>query len=123
MYNLVNPEPIQSTQSTSVKEEKEDEEIKEEKETEEMASLSNESVQETESSSSSSSSGEQEVPVVSLKDLSLLYKITERQGWYVNKERICYFIRFNDSTKKQYDVIFQGISNTDLDSLIRQVGG
>lgn len=59
---------------------------------------------------------------VSLKDLSLLYKITERQGWYVNKDRMCYFIRFNDSSKKEYDVIFDGINTTDLDLLIRQVG-
>ena len=129
MYNLVNPDPIlssQSSQSIQLSSSLLSSVInrEEEKEREESIQVNSEVVQTTEQSSSSSSSScstEQEIPIVSLKDLSLLYKITERQGWYVNKDGICYFIRFKDSTKKQYDVIFQDISNTDLDMLIRQV--
>lgn len=56
-----------------------------------------------------------------LKDLSLLYKITEKQGWYKNKNNECYFIRFKDNTKKNFDVIFSAIPSSELDTLIRQV--
>ena len=59
---------------------------------------------------------------MSLKDLSLLYKITEKQGWYKNKEGLCYFIRFRDATKKSFDVLYPAIPSSELDSLIRQVG-
>lgn len=56
-----------------------------------------------------------------LKDLSLLYKITEKQGWYKNKKDQCYFIRFKDLSKKSMDILFPAISSSELDSLIRQV--
>lgn len=56
-----------------------------------------------------------------LQDLSLLYKITEKQGWYKNKQDQCYFIRFKDLSKKSMDILFPAISSTELDSLIRQV--
>ena len=55
-----------------------------------------------------------------LKDLSLLYKITEKQGWYKNKKDQCYFIRFKDLSKKSMDILFPAISSSELDSLIRQ---
>lgn len=62
-----------------------------------------------------------ETPTDLLKDLSLLYKITEKQGWYKNTKDECYFLRFHDSSKKQYDVIYSAIPSSELDSLIRQV--
>ena len=63
----------------------------------------------------------QDSSLVQLKDLSLLYKITEKQGWYKNKNNECYFIRFKDNSKKNFDVIFSAIPSSELDSLIRQV--
>ena len=66
-------------------------------------------------------SGEEQKAGVSLKDLSLLYKITEKQGWYKNKEGLCYFIRFKDATRKSFDVLYPAIPSSVLDGLIRQV--
>ena len=66
-------------------------------------------------------SGEAQKAGVSLKDLSLLYKITEKQGWYKNKEGLCYFIRFKDATRKSFDVLYPAIPSSVLDGLIRQV--
>ena len=59
--------------------------------------------------------------ILKLQYLSLLYKITEKQGWYKNKKDQCYFIRFKDLSKKSMDILFPAISSSELDSLIRQV--
>ena len=109
-YQLVNPQPVVLPETK-----------KKEVPTEQVVEQE-ESMEETVTPGvSEPSSQASNVNKVSLKDLSLLYKITERQGWYVNKDGLCYFIRFNDSSKKEYDVIFDAINTTDLDSLIRQV--
>ena len=76
----------------------------------------------SEGKESTQPSEKKEGAAVSLKDLSLLYKITEKQGWYKNKEGLCYFIRFRDATKKSFDVLYPAIPSSELDSLIRQVG-
>lgn len=128
LYQLVNPDPIQtpfSSSSTAVNENEENDENDENEENEENNKEKEKEKDEQQTSTLSTESQTTPTmdnqPKVSLKDLSLLYKITERQGWYVNKEGMCYFIRFKDATKKQYDVIFQDVENTELDLLIRQV--
>lgn len=111
-YQLVNPQPV-------VRPEAMKEEVPQGEQVVEKEDLIEETAKPGVSDTSTQTSSFKKV---SLKDLSLLYKITERQGWYVNKDGMCYFIRFNDSSKKEYDVIFDGINTTDLDLLIRQVG-
>ena len=109
-YQLVNPQPVVLPEAK--REEVPAEQVVEKEDP--MEETAKSGVSDTSAQASS-------FKKVSLKDLSLLYKITERQGWYVNKDGMCYFIRFNDSSKKEYDVIFDSINTTDLDSLIRQV--
>lgn len=113
-YQLVNPQPVVPPEVK--KEEVSSEQIAREEDQLEDTNIIEDTTQTKDTSSHFDPSQK-----VSLKDLSLLYKITERQGWYVNKEGMCYFIRFNDASKKEYDVIFHAISTSDLDSLIRQV--
>ena len=111
-YQLVNPQPVVRPEAMKEEVPQGEQVVEKEDPIEETAKPG---VSDTSTQTSS-------FKKVSLKDLSLLYKITERQGWYVNKDGMCYFIRFNDSSKKEYDVIFDGINTTDLDLLIRQVG-
>lgn len=118
LYNLVNPQTIvPPNRDKSKKSGDETEEVSAEKESgndevRTIDSVDSGTVQSVELKESSP---------VSLKELSLLYKITERQGWYVNKEGICFFLRFKDNAKKTYDVIYRDITTSELDSLIRQV--
>lgn len=105
LFQIVNPQPV-----STVSAETEEGEGKESG----LALEGKESTQEP--------SEKKEGAAVSLKDLSLLYKITEKQGWYKNKEGLCYFIRFRDATKKSFDVLYPAIPSSELDSLIRQVG-
>ena len=103
LFQLVNPQPLaQSEKTQSEKTQSEKGEVQPSEKTQEP-------------------SGEAQKAGVSLKDLSLLYKITEKQGWYKNKEGLCYFIRFKDATRKSFDVLYPAIPSSVLDGLIRQV--
>lgn len=108
LFQLVNPQPLaqsekaQSEKTQSEKTQSEKGEVQPSEKTQEP-------------------SGEEQKAGVSLKDLSLLYKITEKQGWYKNKEGLCYFIRFKDATRKSFDVLYPAIPSSVLDGLIRQV--
>ena len=103
LFQLVNPQPLaQSEKPQSEKTQAEKGEVQPSEKTQEP-------------------SGEAQKAGVSLKDLSLLYKITEKQGWYKNKEGLCYFIRFKDATRKSFDVLYPAIPSSVLDGLIRQV--
>ena len=97
LFQLVNPEPVQQKSTEAEKP------MEVEKPTEVVPEVN-------------------ETPSDFLNDLSLLYKITEKQGWYKNSKNECFFIRFKDSAKKNYDIIYPAISSSELDSLIRQVG-
>ena len=112
LYNLVNPQPI-TLPEPEVKESDNEMEGRKEVPTEKA------------SESDEQNTGELADPVtvmpVSLKELALLYKITVRQGCYVTKDGICFFLRFKDNAKKAYDVIYRDITTSELDSLIRQV--
>lgn len=134
MYNLVNPSPISKVQpsvSTDLKnaaEARATEDLKEIQSAEPAEPAepaeSAETIKvekATESIMESPTLAVTNKETVSLKDLSLLYKITEKQGWYKDKQNQCYFIRFRDSSKKTWDVLFPAISASELDSLIRQV--
>ena len=98
LFQLVNPQPLAQSEKTQ----SEKGEVQPSEKTQEP-------------------SGEAQKAGVSLKDLSLLYKITEKQGWYKNKEGLCYFIRFKDATRKSFDVLYPAIPSSVLDGLIRQV--
>lgn len=113
LYNLVNPQPITLPEPEEVKES--DNEMEERKE------VPTKKASESDEKKTEDLADPITVKPVSLKELSLLYKITERQGWYVNKEGICFFLRFKDNAKKAYDVIYRDITTSELDSLIRQV--
>lgn len=108
LYDLINPQPIVPPDHDEVK--KSEDETKEEVSTEKKPEDRTKDLVDSETTKP-----------VSLKELSLLYKITERQGWYVNKEGTCFFLRFKDNAKKTYDVIYRDITTSELDSLIRQV--
>ena len=108
LFQLVNPQPLAQSEKTQ------SEKAQSEKTQSEKGEVQpSEKTQEP--------SGEAQKAGVSLKDLSLLYKITEKQGWYKNKEGLCYFIRFKDATRKSFDVLYPAIPSSVLDGLIRQV--
>ena len=131
LYNLINPQPIvppnrDECEKSGTESEKSGDETEEsgDETDEEMSakeSGNDEGGTEDRVASTTAQPVELKSSPVSLKELSLLYKITERQGWYVNKEGICFFLRFKDNAKKTYDVIYRDIATSELDSLIRQV--
>lgn len=110
LFQLVNPQPLAESEKPQ----------SEKPQSEEGEAPSSEKTQEA-SEKTQEASGEAQKAGVSLKDLSLLYKITEKQGWYKNKEGLCYFIRFKDATRKSFDVLYPAIPSSVLDGLIRQV--
>ena len=113
LFQLVNPQPLAQSE-TPQSEKPQSEKTQSEKTQSEKGEVQpSEKTQEP--------SGEAQKAGVSLKDLSLLYKITEKQGWYKNKEGLCYFIRFKDATRKSFDVLYPAIPSSVLDGLIRQV--
>ena len=123
LFQLVNPQPLaqsEKTQSEKTQSEKtQSEKPQSEKTQSEKTQSEKGEVQPSEKTQEPS--GEEQKAGVSLKDLSLLYKITEKQGWYKNKEGLCYFIRFKDATRKSFDVLYPAIPSSVLDGLIRQV--
>lgn len=123
LFQLVNPQPLaqsEKTQSEKAQSEKtQSEKPQSEKTQSEKTQSEKGEVQPSEKTQEPS--GEEQKAGVSLKDLSLLYKITEKQGWYKNKEGLCYFIRFKDATRKSFDVLYPAIPSSVLDGLIRQV--
>ena len=123
LFQLVNPQPLaqsEKPQSEKTQSEKtQSEKPQSEKAQSEKAQSEKGEVQPSEKTQEPS--GEEQKAGVSLKDLSLLYKITEKQGWYKNKEGLCYFIRFKDATRKSFDVLYPAIPSSVLDGLIRQV--
>ena len=128
LFQLVNPQPLaqsekpqsEKTQSEKTQSEKaQSEKMQSEKTQSEKTQSEKGEVQPSEKTQEPS--GEEQKAGVSLKDLSLLYKITEKQGWYKNKEGLCYFIRFKDATRKSFDVLYPAIPSSVLDGLIRQV--
>lgn len=123
LFQLVNPQPLaqsEKTQSEKAQSEKtQSEKPQSEKPQSEKTQSEKGEVQPSEKTQEPS--GEEQKAGVSLKDLSLLYKITEKQGWYKNKEGLCYFIRFKDATRKSFDVLYPAIPSSVLDGLIRQV--
>ena len=123
LFQLVNPQPLaqsEKTQSEKTQSEKtQSEKTQSEKAQSEKTQSEKGEVQPSEKTQEPS--GEAQKAGVSLKDLSLLYKITEKQGWYKNKEGLCYFIRFKDATRKSFDVLYPAIPSSVLDGLIRQV--
>ena len=128
LVQLVNPQPLaqsekaqsEKAQSEKTQSEKpQSEKPQSEKTQSEKTQAAKGEVQPSEKTQEPS--GEEQKAGVSLKDLSLLYKITEKQGWYKNKEGLCYFIRFKDATRKSFDVLYPAIPSSVLDGLIRQV--
>ena len=123
LFQLVNPQPLaqsEKAQSEKAQSEKtQSEKPQSEKTQSEKTQSEKGEVQPSEKTQEPS--GEEQKAGVSLKDLSLLYKITEKQGWYKNKEGLCYFIRFKDATRKSFDVLYPAIPSSVLDGLIRQV--
>ena len=126
LFQIVNPQPVSTVSAETEEGERELEGKEGERESEgkegERESEGKEGELASEGKESTQPSEKKEGAAVSLKDLSLLYKITEKQGWYKNKEGLCYFIRFRDATKKSFDVLYPAIPSSELDSLIRQVG-
>ena len=113
LFQLVNPQPLAQSEKTQSEKPQSEKPQSEKTQSEKGEVQPSEKTQEP--------SGEAQKAGVSLKDLSLLYKITEKQGWYKNKEGLCYFIRFKDATRKSFDVLYPAIPSSVLDGLIRQV--
>ena len=113
LFQLVNPQPLAQSEKTQSEKAQSEKTQSEKTQSEKGEVQPSEKTQEP--------SGEAQKAGVSLKDLSLLYKITEKQGWYKNKEGLCYFIRFKDATRKSFDVLYPAIPSSVLDGLIRQV--
>lgn len=113
LFQLVNPQPLAQSEKTQSEKPQSEKTQSEKTQSEKGEVQPSEKTQEP--------SGEAQKAGVSLKDLSLLYKITEKQGWYKNKEGLCYFIRFKDATRKSFDVLYPAIPSSVLDGLIRQV--
>ena len=113
LFQLVNPQPLAQSEKTQSEKTQSEKTQSEKTQSEKGEVQPSEKTQEP--------SGEAQKAGVSLKDLSLLYKITEKQGWYKNKEGLCYFIRFKDATRKSFDVLYPAIPSSVLDGLIRQV--
>ena len=113
LFQLVNPQPLAQFEKTQSEKTQSEKAQSEKTQSEKGEVQPSEKTQEP--------SGEAQKAGVSLKDLSLLYKITEKQGWYKNKEGLCYFIRFKDATRKSFDVLYPAIPSSVLDGLIRQV--
>ena len=113
LFQLVNPQPLAQSEKTQSEKTQSEKTQSEKTQSEKGEVQPSEKTQEP--------SGEDQKAGVSLKDLSLLYKITEKQGWYKNKEGLCYFIRFKDATRKSFDVLYPAIPSSVLDGLIRQV--
>ena len=113
LFQLVNPQPLAQSEKTQSEKTQSEKAQSEKTQSEKGEVQPSEKTQEP--------SGEAQKAGVSLKDLSLLYKITEKQGWYKNKEGLCYFIRFKDATRKSFDVLYPAIPSSVLDGLIRQV--
>lgn len=113
LFQLVNPQPLAQSEKTQSEKPQSEKPQSEKTQSEKGEVQPSEKTQEP--------SGEEQKAGVSLKDLSLLYKITEKQGWYKNKEGLCYFIRFKDATRKSFDVLYPAIPSSVLDGLIRQV--
>lgn len=113
LFQLVNPQPLAQSEKTQSEKPQSEKTQSEKTQSEKGEVQPSEKTQEP--------SGEEQKAGVSLKDLSLLYKITEKQGWYKNKEGLCYFIRFKDATRKSFDVLYPAIPSSVLDGLIRQV--
>ena len=133
LFQLVNPQPLSQSEKTQ-SEKPQSEKTQSEKAQSEKTQSEKTQSEKTQSEKTQSEkgevqpsektqepSGEEQKAGVSLKDLSLLYKITEKQGWYKNKEGLCYFIRFKDATRKSFDVLYPAIPSSVLDGLIRQV--
>ena len=123
LFQLVNPQPLAQSEKAQSEKTQSDKPQSEKTQSEKTQSEKTQSekgeVQPSEKTQEPS--GEEQKAGVSLKDLSLLYKITEKQGWYKNKEGLCYFIRFKDATRKSFDVLYPAIPSSVLDGLIRQV--
>ena len=113
LFQLVNPQPLAQSEKAQSEKPQSEKTQSEKTQSEKGEVQPSEKTQEP--------SGEAQKAGVSLKDLSLLYKITEKQGWYKNKEGLCYFIRFKDATRKSFDVLYPAIPSSVLDGLIRQV--
>ena len=113
LFQLVNPQPLAQSEKPQSEKTQSEKTQSEKTQSEKGEVQPSEKTQEP--------SGEAQKAGVSLKDLSLLYKITEKQGWYKNKEGLCYFIRFKDATRKSFDVLYPAIPSSVLDGLIRQV--
>lgn len=113
LFQLVNPQPLAQSEKAQSEKAQSEKTQSEKTQSEKGEVQPSEKTQEP--------SGEEQKAGVSLKDLSLLYKITEKQGWYKNKEGLCYFIRFKDATRKSFDVLYPAIPSSVLDGLIRQV--
>ena len=113
LFQLVNPQPLAQSEKTQSEKPQSEKTQSEKTQSEKGEVQPSEKTQEP--------SGEEQKAGVSLKDLSLLYKFTEKQGWYKNKEGLCYFIRFKDATRKSFDVLYPAIPSSVLDGLIRQV--
>lgn len=113
LFQLVNPQPLAQSEKAQSEKPQSEKTQSEKTQSEKGEVQPSEKTQEP--------SGEEQKAGVSLKDLSLLYKITEKQGWYKNKEGLCYFIRFKDATRKSFDVLYPAIPSSVLDGLIRQV--
>ena len=111
LYSIVNPEPVGSS---AMKEEVANEVA----EKEEEKTPSNDNIP---SEASEEMQYTEEMKAALFKDCTLLYKITEKQGWYKTSSNECYFIRFKDATKTSFDILFPKVSSSELDSLIRQV--
>lgn len=46
---------------------------------------------------------------LSWNDLTLLYHVTDKEGWYMTKEQYCYYIVILDQEKQSFKIVYPRI--------------
>lgn len=54
------------------------------------------------------------------RDLSLLYRVNDDEGWYVDNDDFCYYIVVEDWQKQQFRIIYARLALTQLDLIVKQ---
>ena len=58
---------------------------------------------------------------LSLDGLSLLYRVNEKEGWYIDSYDNCYYLVVQNREEKQFKVVYSRLSLSLLDMLAEQV--
>ena len=54
------------------------------------------------------------------RDLRLLYRVSDAEGWYVDNDELCYYIAVEDWLKQQFRIIYARLTLTQLYLIVKQ---